>query len=122
LTETWYNIHVLDGQNWFFEMILAEYDYFSTFGPIDHYYRKDAIATSLRDVVIPSTLLTSAWTFLLFVSCPVAQLLAPIDHLRRFTAFWFRDVEHHPLTAIAWVAGTLIVLGALAIKAVRWIY
>ncbi len=47
------------------------------------------------------------------------MLLIPIDHLRQFTAWWF-DVEKHPLTAIAKVAGTLIIIGALLIKAVRW--
>jgi hypothetical protein len=66
-------------------------------------------------------MLASAWSVLVFVSAIAAQLLAPIDHVRRLTNFLF-DVEHHPLTAIAWVAGTLIVVGALAIKAVRWIY
>jgi len=62
------------------------------------------------------------WTLLLFISCLVAQLLVPIDYLRRFTAFWFKDVEHHPLTAIAKVAATLIVVGATAVKAVHWGY
>jgi hypothetical protein len=73
-------------------------------------------------VVIPSTMFTSVWTFFLFISCIVAQLLVPIDYLRRFTTFWFKDVEHHPLTAIAKVAATLIVIGAMAIKAVRWVF
>jgi hypothetical protein len=70
----------------------------------------------------PSTLLTSIWTFLLFISCVIAQLLVPIDYLRRFTAFWFKDVEHHPSTAIAKVAATLIIVGAMTIKVVRWVY
>jgi hypothetical protein len=58
----------------------------------------------------------------LFISCLVTQLLVPIDYLRRFTAFWFKNVEKQPLTAIAKVAATLIVVGAMAIKVVRWIY
>lgn len=61
------------------------------------------------------------WTFLLFISCLVAQLLVPIDYLRRFTAFWFKDVEHHPLTAIAKVAATLIIVGAVVVKVERWV-
>ena len=77
---------------------------------------------TLFDVITPSTMLTSIWTFLLFISCLIAQLLVPIDHLRRFTTWWFKNVEHHPLTAIAKVAATLIVVGAMAIKVVRWVY
>ncbi len=72
-------------------------------------------------VLAPSTLLTPVWSFLLFLSAIVAQLLISIDYLRRFTKFWFRDVEKHPLTAIAKVAATLIVGGAMAIKAVHWL-
>lgn len=70
---------------------------------------------------MPYTPLTSVWTFLLFLSCLLAQLLVPIDYLRRFTTFWFKDVEHHPLTAIAKVAATLIIVGAMVIKVVRWV-
>jgi hypothetical protein len=72
-------------------------------------------------VIVPSTLFTSAWSLLLFVSCLLAQLLVPLDYVRRLTNFLF-DVEHHPLTAIAWVAGTLIVFGALAMRAMHWIF
>jgi hypothetical protein len=95
---------------------------YETLRPIVSYFILPSEAIELANVIIPSTLLTSIWSLLLFVSCLVAQLLVPIDYLRRFTAFWFRDVEHHPLTAIAWVAATLIVVGALAIKAVHWVY
>ena len=70
---------------------------------------------TLFDVIAPSTLLTSMWTLLLLISSIIAQLLAPIDHVRRFTAWWFRDVEKHPLTAIATVAAILIVIGMGAI-------
>jgi len=75
----------------------------------------------LSDVIVPSTLLTSTWTFLLLLSSVITMFLIPIDSVRRFTAWWFRDVEKRPLTALAKVAGTLIVIGAMAIKAVRWI-
>ncbi len=72
-------------------------------------------------VFTPSTLLTSMWTMLFMLSSSVTMLLLPIDYLRRFTAWWFRDVEKRPLTAIAKVAATLIILGALAIKLVHWL-
>jgi hypothetical protein len=68
-----------------------------------------------------STLPTSIWTLLLFLAGVISTLLIPIDYLRRFTAWWFRDVEKHPLTALSKVAGTLIIVGAVAIKAVRWV-
>src|SRR5262249_8194842 len=90
--------------------------------PFTEYLYLPADQISISDVVVPSTMLTSVWTLLFFVSSLFAQLLVPIDYLRRFTAFWFRDVEHHPLTAIAKVAATLIIGGAVVIKAVRWIY
>ena len=89
--------------------------------PLHDYFLKPSDQIGLAEVLFPSTMLTSVWTFLLFVSCVVVQLLVPIDYLRRFTTFWFKDVEHKPLTAIAKVAATLIVVGAFAIKGVRWI-
>jgi hypothetical protein len=67
-----------------------------------------------------STLLTSAWVTLFLLSVLVVKLLAPLEYLRRFTIWWFEDIDAHPLRAIAKVAGTLIVIGALAFKAVRW--
>jgi hypothetical protein len=100
------------------EMRLTLIEY-STFSPIYDYINSENV--NLYQVIVPSTLFTSAWSLLLFVSCLLAQLFVPLDYVRRLTNFLF-DVEHHPLTAIAWVAGTLIMLGALAIKAVRWIY
>jgi len=48
------------------------------------------------------------------------MFLIPIDRLRRFTAWWFRDVEKRPLTALAKVMGTLIIAAVAVIKAVRW--
>jgi len=65
-------------------------------------------------------MLTSIWTFLLLISAIVSILLIAIDRVGRFTAWWFRDVEKRPLTALAKVAGTLIILGAVVIKTIRW--
>jgi hypothetical protein len=87
--------------------------------PILSYVLDSGEKMTLVNVVIPSTMLTSLWTFSLMVSGIIAQLLAPIDYLRRFTAWWFRDIDKHPLTAIAKVAGTLIIIGAGAIKAIH---
>jgi hypothetical protein len=89
---------------------------------ITDYFTVSSDNVTLTAVIVPSTLLTSVWTFLLFVSCLIAQLLVPIDYLRRFTSFWFKNVEKRPLTAIAKVAATLIFVGAMAIKAVRRVY
>ena len=93
---------------------------YSNMSAIFSYFSETRI--DLGNVIVPSTMLTSVWTLLLFVSCLLSQLLVPIDWLRRFTAFWFKDVEHKPLTAIAKVAATLIIMGAFAIKGVRWVY
>jgi hypothetical protein len=100
--------------------VLAILNSYLSINPLFLYFSGPA-PVSVFDVMVPSTMLTSVWTFFLFVSCLIAQVLAPIDYLRRFTVFWFRNVERHPLTAIAKVAATLIVVGAMAIKAVRWI-
>jgi hypothetical protein len=70
-------------------------------------------------VAVPTTLLTSAWTILLLTSTLVAMLLISIDHIFYFTAWWFRDFEKRPLTSIAKVAGTLIIIVAVVIQAVR---
>ena len=105
-------------QEYFWEIL----ETYGSLKPITDYFIADPIIFPLGTIFIPSTMLTSMWTLLLFISCLVAQLLVPIDYLRRFTAFWFKDVEHHPLTAIAKVAATLIVVGATAVKAVHWGY
>jgi hypothetical protein len=49
----------------------------------------------------------------------VAMLLISIDHIFYFTSWWFRDFEKRPLTSIAKVAGTLIIIVAVVIQAVR---
>jgi len=74
----------------------------------------------LANVIVPTNFLTSSWSLLIFISSVIAQLLIPIDYLRRLTVFWFKDVEKRPLTVIARVAATLVVVGAMAIKAVHW--
>jgi hypothetical protein len=47
-------------------------------------------------------------------------LLVPLEYLRRFTLWWFKDLDAHPLKAIAKVMATLIVVGAFVLKAARW--
>jgi hypothetical protein len=84
------------------------------------YVLADGAHMNLTDVIVPSTLMTSMWTLLL-VSSLLARILSQLDYLRRFTTWWFKDVEKRPLTAIAKVAATLIIIGAAAIKAVRWL-
>jgi hypothetical protein len=89
--------------------------------PIIDYITRPSNTVSFFGVLSPSTLLTSAWTLLLVLTFFVAKLLVPLEQLRRFTAFWFRDVEKHPLTSIAKVAATLIIAGATVIKVIRWV-
>jgi hypothetical protein len=88
---------------------------------LDEYLANDGQHIWLDDVMVPSSLFTSLWTVLFSVSLLIVKLLWPLDQIRRFTAFWFRDVEKHPLTAIAKVAGTLVIVAACLIKAVRWL-
>jgi hypothetical protein len=66
-------------------------------------------------IMFLSTLMTSAWTFLILLSTTVLKLLAPLQH---FTA-WFFDVERHPVQAIGTVAGTLLMVMALFWSVVR---
>jgi hypothetical protein len=89
--------------------------------PFSQYINMPSENFNINFVFIPSTMLTTIWTLFLFLSSIVTQLIAPIDYLRRFMAWWFRDVDRHPLTVIAKVAATLIVIGAGVIKVVRWI-
>ena len=87
---------------------------------LDEYLQKSGAKLYLDDVIVPSSILTSAWTFLFIISLIVVVFLSPLDKLRQFTLFWFRDVEKRPLTAIAKVAGTLVILAAVLIKGARW--
>jgi hypothetical protein len=75
----------------------------------------------LVSVLYPSTLFTSFWTLFLLISIMVSKILAPLEYLRRFMVWWFRDVDQHPLIAIAKVAAALLVIGAVAIKWARWL-
>jgi hypothetical protein len=95
---------------------------YMSFLPIRQYFGLGGITPFIpSNVIVPSTMLTSVWTLLIFVSSMIAQLLVPVDYIRRFTTWWFRDVENHPLTAVAKVGATLTILGAMVIKAARWI-
>jgi hypothetical protein len=88
-------------------------------GSISRYFISPSESVTLSYVLVPATMLTAIWTFFLFLSSIIVQLIAPIDYLRRFTAWWFRDVERHPLTAVAKVTATLVIIGAVAIKVAR---
>jgi hypothetical protein len=89
-----------------------------TLQPISSYFSDPSEITAVAFI---ATLLTSIWTFLLIFSSSLTMLLLPIDRLRRFTVWWFRDVEKRPLTAIAKVAATVILLCAGAIEGVHWL-
>ena len=117
LTYWLYSLHDLMTQ-WEFQIL---FDNFMHLGALLHYFGLSGKEFQPRAVVIPSTMLTSLWTSLLIISGLIAQLLVPLDYLRRFTAWWFRDVENHPLTAIAKVGAALILIGSVLIKAPRWI-
>jgi hypothetical protein len=43
---------------------------------------------------------------LFFTSILIPKLLAPLEYIRRFTLWWFKDIDAHPLRAIAKVAAT----------------
>jgi hypothetical protein len=72
------------------------------------------------EIMMASTMPTSVWVVLFLISLLLLKLLVPLEYLRRFTLWWFKDIDAHPLRAIAKVAATLIVIGAFALKAVRW--
>lgn len=89
------------------------------FAPVLDYLRSESI-NDISQVFPPSTLLTSVWVILFLISSAVAELLAPLEYIRRLTIWWFKDIDAHPLTVIAKVAATLIVIGAFVLKAGRW--
>ncbi len=95
--------------------------WFSGLGFATRYLDAPMGRATIDFVMVPSTLLTSVWTLLFLVSSLVVELLAPVEQLRRFTLWWFRDIDKHPLTAIAKVAATLLVVSAGAVKAVQWL-
>jgi hypothetical protein len=76
--------------------------------------------TAPLEIMMASTMLTSVWVVLFLISLLLLKLLVPLEYLRRFTLWWFKDIDAHPLRDIAKVAATLIVIGAFALKAVRW--
>jgi hypothetical protein len=92
----------------------------SLFRFIIKFPNSDNAYDDVTQVAAMSTLLTSAWVTLFLLSVLVVKLLTPLEYLRRFTIWWFKDIDAHPLRAIAKVAGTLIVIGAFALKAARW--
>jgi hypothetical protein len=52
---------------------------------------------ALAQVAIPSTMLTSAWVLLFLISTILAKLLGQLEYIRRFTLWWFKDIDAHPL-------------------------
>jgi hypothetical protein len=90
------------------------------FHNLTRYFFTESSVFSLIQVVLPSTMLTSIWVILFTMSVVLLKLLAPLEYIRRFTLWWFKDLDAHPLRAIAKVAATLIVIGAFVLKAVRW--
>jgi hypothetical protein len=62
-----------------------------------------------------STLLTSLWVILTFLSITILKLLLPIH---RFTT-WFFDVEKYPVQAIGMVSGTLVMVVSFAWSLMR---
>jgi hypothetical protein len=76
-------------------------DYVLLHPVVEWYVLKPGSSIDLLDVITPSTLLTSLWTFLLLISGILAQVLIPIDYVRRFAAWWFRDVETRPLNGVS---------------------
>jgi hypothetical protein len=76
---------------------------------------------SFSELMLTSTMLTSTWLIFFLISSALAGLLAPIEHIRHFTIWWFKDIDAHPLRAIAKVAAVLILLGAFVLKAIQWV-
>jgi hypothetical protein len=83
-------------------------------------YAREPEIKYLSQVFVPSTMLTSIWVIMFMISGFIVGLLYPLEYLRRFTLWWFKDIDAHPLRAIAKVAATLIVFGAFALKIARW--
>jgi hypothetical protein len=86
------------------------------------FYLAKPHADSIQDAFIPSILMTSIWVILFLVSSLITGLLLPLEFLRRFTLWWFKDIDNRPLTVIAKVAATLIVIGAFAFMAAGWVW
>ena len=84
------------------------------------YFREGSKASPLV-VYSFSTIFTSMWTLLLFLSVSFARLMLPFDYIRQFTVWWYKDVDRRPLTAIAKVAAVLIVATSTFITAIRWL-
>lgn len=94
-------------------------DYVLNLRPLTDYLFHSGENVHFITVAIPTTLLTSAWTILLLLSTITAMCLLYTDYILHFTAWWFRDFEKRPLTSVAKVAGTLIIVGAVVIQGLR---
>ena len=103
---SWAMLHVMEG--FFLELGIQMKDYFS--GKL----------ISLLQVAVASTMLTSAWVVLFFISTLLLKILFPLEYIRRFTLWWFKDIDAHPLRAIAKVSAILIIIVAFTIKLARW--
>ncbi len=95
--------------------------WFANFQFIRTYLDAPAGQATFNNVLIPSTLLTSAWALLFLVSSLVVRLLAPLDYVRRFAVWWFRDFDERPLSSVAKVAATLLAIAVGGVKLVRWL-
>jgi hypothetical protein len=69
----------------------------------------------INGILILSTLFTSVWSAIVLVGTGATKLIAP---LHRFTA-WCFDVDKHPVQAIGFMSGALVMVGSLIWSAVR---
>ena len=58
---------------------------------VGFFLRPSTKISSLLDVAFPSTMLTSAWVIFFMISALFVKLLAPLEYVRRFTLWWFKD-------------------------------
>jgi hypothetical protein len=86
---------------------------------LGNYLTLDSSSITLPEVLYPTTLLTSLWTVLLLISTVTVKLLVPVDRIRGFIRLWFRDIDRHPLSAIAKVMEAIVVGGAVAVSGIR---
>ncbi len=99
------------------------YSFLRIVGLYYEYIRPDIMGGLFEDItvigfaVIPmiSTLLSSLWITLIFLSTATLGILAP---MQRFTA-WFFDADKHPVTSIGIVAGALVMVGSGIWTAIR---
>lgn len=82
---------------------------------ISPWFAHDPTRITFVSICFASTLLTSVWSALTFLSVVVVKVAAPVQH---FT-MWFFDLDQHPVKTIGLICGAFVIAAAFMWSVVR---